>query len=565
MQPVKVKEAVIDPSVSYRYSAQSEMFDKVPGSGIAYWLDKSALQLFDGPRISGVITTREGMTTADNDRFLREWHEVDFSRIGCGIRTNEEAALSGARWFPYLKGGPFRKWYGNMTKVVNWERDGSDIKSNIDQATGRIRSHNYNGDFGFREGITFPTISSGKFGARYAPGGFMFDAKGAMGFFRDESDLYVILALLNTAISQYYLVALAPTLDFKLNKVMSIPALIPDCRAEIVSLCKQCMDIARRDWDCCEKSWAFATHPLLTAKSGSGRIEDAFAEWSSFKQQEWTRLKESEEQLNAIFIRHYGLEHAVSPVVADEDITIAKAHREHDIKSFLSYAVGCMFGRYSLDQAGVVYAGGLFDPDRYRTFSADRDNIIPLLSGGAFERDIGSRFVEFVKAAFGAETLAGNLEYIAQSIGKKDGESARETIESYFLTGFFKDHVLAYKRKPIYWLFSSGKQKAFACLVYMHRYDETTLSRVRTDYVHERRIRLEAEKTALHGVIAGAGTAEEISNAKKAWKALESKADELEAYDELLRHMVDMQPELDPDDGVAANYGKLSGLLAKLE
>ncbi|TMV45816.1 BREX-1 system adenine-specific DNA-methyltransferase PglX [Paenibacillus mesophilus] len=565
MQPVKAKEAVIDPSVGYRYSAMSEMFGKVPGSSIAYWLDTAAIRPFDGPRIAELITTREGMTTADNDRFLREWYEVDFSRIGFGIGNSKEAELSGKRWFPYLKGGPFRKWYGNMMKVVNWERDGAEIKSNIDRTTGRIRSHNYNGNFGFREGITFPTVSSGKFGARYAPAGFMFDAKGAMGFFRDDSDLYMILALLNTAVSQYYLRALAPTLDFKLNKIMSIPALLPDCRAEIVSLCEQCMDIAKRDWDGYEKSWAFSTHPLLSTRSGSGRIEDAFAEWSDFKHKEWTRLKETEERLNAIFIRRYGLEHAVFAVAADEDITITKAHREKDIKSFLSYAVGCMFGRYSLDEAGLVCAGGLFEPDRYRTFSAVRDNIIPLIPGNSLGRDIGSKFVEFVEAAFGTETLADNLEYIAQSIGKKDGESAREAIESYFLTGFFKDHVSAYRRKPIYWLFSSGKQKAFACLIYMHRYDETTLTRIRTDYVHRQRVRLEAEKAALHEINAAAGTAEEISKAKKAWKALDAKTSELEAYDELLRRMADMPPELDPDNGVAGNYDKLSGLLAKLE
>jgi hypothetical protein len=567
MQPVKVREAVRDPSVGYRYSAHAETFGKVPGNLIVYWLDQKALRLFDGPRLAGLIATREGMTTADNDKFLREWHEVSFSRIGFGIRNNEEAVQSGKRWFPYLKGGAHRKWYGNSTKVVDWASDGAAIRSNVDPDTGRIRSHNYNGDYGFREGITFPTVSSGKFGARYAPGGFMFDAKGAMGFFRDESDLHVALALLNTAVSQYYLRALAPTLDFKLNKIMAVPALIPDRREPIVSLCKQCIDIAKRDWDFYERSWQFSTHPLLTFRTGSGLVEDAFAEWASFKRRERELLKKSEERLNAIFIDRYGLGHAVSPAVDDDELTIADADREKDIESFLSYAAGCMFGRYSLDAAGLAYAGGVFDPDRYRTFSAVRDNIVPLLPGGHGEEDddIASRFIGFVKAVFGSECLAENVEYIAESLGKKDGESARAAIGSYFAASFFRDHALAYRKKPIYWLFSSGKHKAFACLVYMHRYDRTTLSTIRDDYVQRRLLRLEEELKSLDETIAGDGTAERRSVAKKKRKSLGLKLDELRAYDGQLRRMADKRLELDPDDGVAVNMGKLGGLLAEAE
>lgn len=566
MQPVKVREAVRDRSVGYRYSAQAATFGKIPGNLIVYWLDDKALRLFDGPRLAGLIATREGMTTADNDKFLREWHEVPLSRIGFGIRNNGEAAQSGKRWFPYLKGGAYRKWYGNSTKVVDWENDGAAIRGNADPDTGRIRSHNYNGDFGFREGITFPTVSSGKFGARYAPRGFMFDAKGAMGFFRDESDLYVTLALLNTAVSQYYLRALAPTLDFKLNKIMAVPALIPDRREPIVSLCKQCIDIAKRDWDFYERSWQFSTHPLLTFRTESGRVEDAFAEWASFKCRERELLKESEERLNAVFIDHYGLGHAVSPAVGDDELTIAHADREKDIKSFLAYAAGCMFGRYSLDAAGLVYAGGVFDPDCYRTFPAVRDNIVPLLpSGHEEDDDIASRFIGFVKAAFGADRLAENVEYIAESLGKKDGESARAAIGSYFAASFFPDHAQAYRKKPIYWLFSSGKHKAFACLVYMHRYDRTTLSTIREDYVQRRLLRLEEELQSLDETIAGDGTAERRSVAKKMRKSLGLKLDELRAYDGQLRRMADMRLELDPDDGVAVNMGKLGGLLTKAE
>jgi hypothetical protein len=234
-------------------------------------------------------------------------------------------------------------------------------------------------------------------------------------------------------------------------------------------------------------------------------------------------MKSNEEGLNRIFIEIYNLEDYLTPIVEDKNITISKADKLKDIKSFISYAVGCMFGRYSLDEEGLVYAGGKFNPERYKTFQVDKDNIIPVFSEAYFEDDIVTRFVEFVKVTFGEETLEENLEFIADTLGKKNGETARETIRRYFLNDFFKDHVQTYKKRPIYWLFTSGKQKAFNCLIYMHRYDKTTLSRIRTDYLHPLQIRLHAERKSLLEVIEGGGTAKEISNAKKELKQLDLK------------------------------------------
>ncbi|PAK40594.1 BREX-1 system adenine-specific DNA-methyltransferase PglX [Peribacillus simplex] len=563
-QPLKTLEAIQDPMVKYRYSAYSNDFKKIPGNLIVYWLSDSALKLFEEETISKYITTREGMTTADNDKFLREWYEVPFEKIGFGISNEGEAMISKKKWFPYQKGGSYRKWYGNLTKVVNWEHSGFEIKNNIDQETGRIRSHNYNGEYGFREGLTFPTISSGKFGARYSPKGMMFDTKGAMGFFDSSTDLFIILALMNTTIAQYYLTALAPTLDFKLNKIMSIPALIPEKTEEVIQICKECIEISKTEWDIYETSWDFKTHPFFKMNSNFKKIELIFEDWMSFTKKEFERLKKNEESINYIFIDAFSLQDEIDINVNEEDIRISIANRERDIKSFISYALGCIFGRYSLNKEGLVYAGGKFNLEKYQKFNADKDNILPILPGAYFEDDIVSRFIDFVQVTFGEETLAENLDFIADTLGKKRGETSKETIRRYFLNDFFKDHVQTYKKRPIYWLFTSGKQKAFNCLIYMHRYDKTTLSRIRIDYLHEYQIRLDGERKSLLNIIEGDSTAKEISNAKKELKTLDKKIEELKEYDELLHHMADMQIEIDLDDGVGVNYEKFKGLVAKL-
>ncbi|MNW49186.1 hypothetical protein D3C74_265940 [compost metagenome] len=565
IQPIKVVEAVRNPNSDYRYSTNSEVFKRVPGNLIVYWVQESAIKLFEGTKVSEYTTTREGMTTADNDRFLREWYEVSIDKIGFGIRDNSESLNSKKKWFPYQKGGAYRKWYGNLTKVVNWENDGVEIKNNIDPETGRIRSHNYNGNYAFKEGITFPTISSARFGARYSPRGYMFDTKGAMGFFNSTSELYTILALLNTTVAQYYLLALAPTLDFKLNKIMSIPAVIPKEINQVIDNCKKCIEISKWDWDSHEISWDFTIHPLLKHKNGSSSIEDAYKEWSSYSLSEFNRIKEKQEELNRIFVDTYGLQTAITSECSEDDITVNIPSREKDVKSFISFAVGCMFGRYSLDEKGVIFAGGKFDIKKYQSYVPVEDNIIPIVSGGYFEDDIISRFDNFIQIAFGEKMLIENLRFIADSLYRKEGETDKECLRKYFISEFFKDHVQVFSKSPIYWVFTSGKQRAFNCLIYMHRYDKTTLSRIRTDYLHELQIRMDAEEKSLLDIINGDGTAKEIANAKKELKSLNLKIEELRAYDERLHHLADMQIEIDLDDGVAVNYAKFEGLLAPIK
>lgn len=278
----------------------------------------------------------------------------------------------------------------------------------------------------------------------------------------------------------------------------------------------------------------------------------------------FNKLKNNEEEINSIFNEVYGLNSELKPNVDEKEISIQISDLERDIKSFISYAIGCSLGRYSLDKKGLIYAGGEFNQSLYNTYEADSDNILPILPGAYFEDDIVSRFIEFIRVTFGEETLNENLDFIADILVKKKGETARETIRRYFLNDFYKEHVKTYQKRPIYWLFTSGKEKAFNCLIYMHRYDKTTLSRIRTDYLHEVQIRMDAEKKDLLDIIEGDFTAKEISNAKKELKSLDKKIDELKAYDELLHHMADMQIEIDLDDGVKVNYEKFKGLVAKI-
>ena len=543
-------------------SVSLESFYKIPEWPLAYWMSEKATNHFNNKNIGDYINTREGMTTADNVRFLREWFEVNSRNINMEAGENL-LDIGNKKWFPYQKGGPYRKWYGNHSMVVNWHKDGKEIKNNRDENTNRLRSHNYNGNYSFKSGITFSTVSLGEFGARFAPNGFLFDATGSMGFSDNKNDVWLVLALLNSAVSKYYFLALAPTIHFKLNKIMAIPAIL-EKEVELIKLTKECIAISKNDWNSFELSWDFKQHPLLKYQENANLIETAYGNWASHAESHFNQLKANEERSNRIFIENYSLQDELSPEVDEKNITIRKANLESDIKSFISYAIGCSFGRYSLDEEGLIYAGGEFDTTRYGRFKVDVDNILPILPDAYFEDDLVTRFAEFIRATFGGESLAENLGFVAEAIGRRQNETVGETLRRYFINDFYKDHVKIYKKRPIYWLFTSGKEKAFNCLIYMHRYDEATLSRIRTDYLHEYQVRLEAEKEDLLGIIDGNSTPKQMSDAKKNLKSLEKKMNELKAYDELLHHMADMQIEIDLDNGFSVNYEKFKGLVAKV-
>jgi type II restriction/modification system DNA methylase subunit YeeA len=562
----KALEAVNNKNCGYRYSVHGKKFNLIPGTPIAYWVSPKMLKAYtNGILLGDISKPKSGQNTGDNERFLRRWFEVEKNNIAFGI-SRESLPHTSQKWIPYNKGGEYRKWYGNFEHIINWENDGAEIKEFAVQRNNGKHWSRYiqNIDCLCLEGITWSFIASSKFSMRYLPVGFICDYAGCA-IFPLKDDMYSLLGFLNSKTAILYMEALNPTLNFQPGNVANIPIIrtTDDQRNALIKIVDENVKLAKSDWDSFEISWEFKRHPLLKYKGRT--LQESFDNWASITENAFFKLKSNEEEINRIFINLYDLQDELTADVEDKDVSIRRADLTREIKSFISYAVGCMFGRFSLDEEGLVFAGGRFDPKRYRKYPVDKDNILPILSGAYFEDDIVSRFIDFVKVTFGEETLEENLELIANSLGKKDEETAKETIRRYFLNDFYKDHVQIYRKRPIYWLFTSGKQKAFNCLIYMHRYDKTTLSRIRTDYLHPLQIRLHAERKSLLEVIEGGGTAKEISNAKKELKQLDLKIDELKAYDELLHHMADMQIEIDLDDGVAVNYAKFNGLLAKLD
>ncbi|WP_338839079.1 BREX-1 system adenine-specific DNA-methyltransferase PglX [Kurthia gibsonii] len=552
-------QAVQNTSVSYCYYFDQDNFNQIPGSPIAYWISGKIISNFkSNSSLINYSIPRQGMATADNERFLRNWSEVSAKNSCLKPISPIKAKSSSYKWFPYNKGGTFRKWFGNNDLVVNWKNDGEEIK-NFPKSV--IRNPNYY----FKSGLTWSSLTSGGISFRYCDEGFLFDSKGPMCFSLDDKNTVYLLGLLNSKVVDEFLKILAPTLDYNQGPVGKIPVIISEDKKAIVEeITAENIELTKRDWDSFETSWDFSNHPLLKFKDDFRSLQTAFNSWRDYSESQYFRLKNNEEELNRIFIELYELEEEVNPEIEEEKISINKVDLERDIKSFISYAIGCSFGRYSIDEEGLIFAGGEFDSSRYKTFTVDEDNILPILSGAYFEDDIVTKFVDFVRITFSEESLEENLDFIADVLCRKKSETARETIRRYFLTDFFKDHVQTYKKRPIYWLFTSGKEKAFNCLIYMHRYDETTLSRIRTDYLHEVQIRMDAEKKDLLSIIEGDYTKKEISDAKKALKSLDKKIDELKAYDELLHHMADKKISIDLDDGVKHNYDLFKGLVAKI-
>ncbi|MDQ0917569.1 BREX-1 system adenine-specific DNA-methyltransferase PglX [Paenibacillus sp. V4I5] len=559
----KTLDAVQNPNVLYRYMFDQKRFVDIPGGPIAYWVSEELVENFNkGEPISEIASPRIGLQTSDNNRFTRFWYEVCIDKLLFDAENITSAKESNKKWFPFSKGGEYRKWYGNNDFVVNWENDGEEIKSYAASLYKNYTRTVKNIKYYFKNAITWSKISTGDIAFRYKPNGHIFADAGPSIFSDDYLDY--LHGFCNSIVALKIANTLSPTLNYEVGHIASFPILRSTIKKELIeSIVKMNIDISKIDWNFSEISWDFDRHPFLTFSSPT--IKTAFNKFECFTNSQFEKLRRNEEELNSIFIEIYGLQNEISPIVNDNNVTIRKANLIYDIKSFISYALGCSLGRYSLDENGLINAGGEFSPTRYKMFPAVEDNIIPILSDVYFEDDIVTGFVEFIKITFGQETMRENLEFIAGAIGRKDNETAIDTIRRYFMNDFYKDHLQIYKKRPIYWLFTSGKQKAFNCLIYMHRYDKSTLSRIRTDYLHELQIRMDAEKKTLLDVINGDGIAKEIANAKKELKSLDLKIEELRAYDEKLHHMADMQIEIDLDDGVAVNYAKFEGLLAPIK
>lgn len=533
------------------YTCKQNGFHSIPGSPIAYWASDRVLKLFSLKKIESKVLFRQGMATSDNERFLKLWQEVDISKVSFDSFDIDSAKTSKMKWFPYNKGGAYRKWYGNCEYFVNWENDGAEMKeytSKLPQGMNvRLKSREYY----FKECYSWSKISSGNISFRYYPRGFAFDVAGCC-VFDCGNFLKYYLGLSNSIITRNIAKLLSPTMNFELDHLKKIPIAYPINNKSIVQincLVDQNIQISKDDWDSFETSWDFQVHPLLRFKE-NGKVSDSFKKWNEYKQKQFNKLKVNEEELNKLFIEIYGLQDEMTPDVDDKDITVALADETREIKSLMSYAVGCMLGRYSLDEKGLAFAGGEFDSSKYKTLEVDEDGILPILSDTWFEDDIVEEFKRFLKKAFGELYFNENMQYIADVLGRKGSESAEDRIRTYYLKDFYKDHLQTYKKRPIYWMFTSGKEKAFNCLMYLHRYDKTTLSRIRKDYLHEYQAKLDRAKAQ----------AEDEGNVKL--NSLYSKyQSEILEYDRNLQVLADSQIELDLDDGVKVNYAKFKGLL----
>ncbi|PJI28594.1 MULTISPECIES: BREX-1 system adenine-specific DNA-methyltransferase PglX [Acinetobacter] len=547
-------------------TAKPDDFKKIPGSPIAYWASEDILKIFNSfDKLSLLVKTREGLTTGSNEKFLRLWQEVDLNNIGFNIRNNNEAYQSQKKFFPYIKGGEFRRWSGNREYIVNWYNDGEEVKHLIDSDTGRIRSHNYNGQYGFQSGFTWSGISSGTFAVRFVPSGYMFDAKGPMGFIIDKSNSKKILAFLNSSITNHFIRMLAPTMDFKLGHILNLP-IIKDSYNTLDILVEKAIELSTYDWNSYETAWDFTRNPIICTQQPN--LEQAFNAWQKQNADAVAEMKRLEEENNKLFIEAYGLEDELTPDVPDEQITLTRADREKDSQRLVSYALGCMMGRYSLDEPGLIYAHAGnqdFDASRYQRFPADADGIIPLTEMHWFEDDATHRIREFLTAVWGKDTLDANMLWLAESLDKKASETAEDTIRRYLASKFYKDHMQTYKKRPIYWLFSSGKQGAFQALVYLHRYNESTLARMRTEYVMPLISKMAAYANSLETAKESSDSAAEIKRIEKKLQDLHKQQAELSSFEEKLRHYADQHISLDLDDGVKVNYGKFGDLLAEVK
>ena len=542
-----------------RYTANQDDFGKIPGGAIAYWTSDAMLKAFSNQILYDVARPRQGMATTNNDLFLRLWSEVSFKKMGLGCTSQEEALETKKKWFPVTKGGAFRRWYGNFDYVVNYENSGKTICDYIDTTPGvKVKSNGrvINRDLYFHKGMTWSTIASGPFGMRYVPNGFIFETKGSMCFTSDDL-LDYILGLYNSPVIQCFLQMVSPTLDYHEGPLGKTPVLIKK-NEQINQLVEENVKSSKTDWDSFENSWDFKKHPLFRNVS---TITKAFNQWQTECDDRFNQLKANEEELNRIFIDIYGLQDELTPEVEDKDVTVRKADLQRDIKSLLSYAVGCMFGRYSLDVEGLAYAGGEWDSSKYQSYIPDADNVIPITDEEYLDDDIVSRLCAWLKAVYGADTLEENLDYIAKALGNK-GSTSREIIRNYFLNDFFRDHCQTYSvtgsgKRPIYWLFDSGKQNGFKALVYLHRYTPDTIGNLRIDYLHKMQRVYESEINRMQDMMDHSENAREVAAAGKRKDKLAKQLKECREYDEKISHLALSRIELDLDDGVKVNYRKL--------
>ena len=545
-------EAIKNPNCGWFYTSNQKHFNKIPSSPIGYWLSNLQINLFaENSKIGQLGEPKVGIQTGDNERFLREWHEVFNNKIE-------------SIWFQYDKGGETRKWYGNKSLIVKWDNNGESIRKHS-------KSVLRNQSFYFKESIQWSRISSGRIGARFTEGESLFDINSASLFLKDTEETLMFLGYLNSKVCFGFLQVLAPTLTFQVGDIARVPVIPNFHKTDLV---KQCLIISMSEWDSKELSINFNCNELVRIKSQD--LEETLNAYQQYWKNKFFQLHKNEEELNREFIEIYGLQNELTPDVPFEDITILKDETIIDngqlvfkvdeiFKQFMSYAVGCMFGRYSIDKEGLILAnqGETFEDyllkveisDVKASFVPDEDNIIPILDDEWFEDDIVGRFYAFLKASFGKENFDKNLAFVEECLGKD--------IRKYFVKDFYADHIKRYKKRPIYWMFSSSKG-AFNVLVYMHRYTPDTLNKILNNYLVEYKEKLSVNMEHLDHLIVS-GSSQEQTKAQKEKDKLRLVLVELNEYErDVLRPMALERIAIDLDEGVLVNYNKFGKVVKEV-
>ena len=600
-QPIKTLEAVKNPNCNWRFQAKQKDFEKIPGSPIAYWVSDKIREIFEkNQKLGDVGEAKQGLATADNNRFLRLWNEVNYNKIGYNILNSQEALKSKKKWFPYNKGGEFRKWYGNQEYLVNWENDGYEIK-NFKNAVVR------NPSYYFKESISWGLITSAGSSFRYFPKGFVYDVSG-MSYFLEKNQ-FNYLGILNTKIYSDLTKIINPTINLQIGDILVLPA--TEIKNEKFNkLVQQNIDISKEEWDSRETSWDFEKLSLVDSKD----LKTAYENYCNHWRDNFVQLHKNEEELNRLFIEIYDLQDEMDEKVSFDDITILKKeakivqidnsipknfssesekylynrgvslefNKDELVKQFLSYAIGCIMGRYSINKSGLIIANsddilelsenkfivkgtdGEIRQEIESKFLPDEFGIIPITDEKDFSNDIVEKIKEFIKFIYGEESLKDNLNFIAEALGNKDNKSAEEIIRTYFIKDFYSDHLQRYQKRPIYWLMNSGKKNAFSCLFYMHRYEPLTVARVRADYLIPYQEMLENKRKFIERQLSDDDiSAKEKKNIEKQLKELDTLLKELREYANEVKHIAEQKIPLDLDDGVNINYEKLGAILKK--
>ena len=606
-QPIKTLEAIKNPNCNWRFQAKQKDFEKIPGSPIAYWVSDKVREIFKkNQKLGDIGEAKVGLQTGDNNKFLRLWNEVNYNKIGYNMSNSQEALKSKKKWFPYNKGGEFRKWYGNQEYLVNWENDGYEIKNFYDEK-GKLRSRPQNTEYYFKESISWGLITSAGSSFRYFPKGFIFDIS-AVSYFIEKKERE-ILGILN---SKYFLELsqiINPTINFSNGVFALLPALFVE-NEKFNNLVQQNINISKKEWDSRETSWDFEKLSLIDGKD----LKNAYENYCNHWRDNFVQLHKNEEELNRLFIEIYDLQDEMDEKVAFEDITILKKeaniiqidnsipkkfstesekylydrgvslefNKDELVKQFLSYAVGCIMGRYSINKSRLIIANsddilelsenkfivkgsdGEIRQEIESKFLPDEFGIIPITDEKDFSNDIVEKVKEFIKFVYGEESLKDNLNFIAEALGNKDNKPAEEIIRTYFIKDFYSDHLQRYQKRPIYWLMNSGKKNAFSCLFYMHRYKPLTVARVRADYLIPYQEMLENKRKFIERQLSDDNiSAKEKKNIEKQLKELDTLLKELREYANEVKHIAEQKISLDLDDGVNVNYEKLGAILKK--